>query len=68
MSNPTESDVTLWREERDRLVAEVLAQPAPTAYFQSSERIASHIERSEGRERRIAELDGLIAAYEDDHA
>jgi len=63
-----ENDVSRLREERDGLIAEVLARPAPTAYFQTSASIAEHIERSEWRERRIAELDALIAAHEDDDA
>lgn len=64
MSNTTEPTVDQLREERDGLIEEVLARPAPTAYFQTSERIVGILERGGWRERRIAELDGLIAAHE----
>jgi hypothetical protein len=62
----TEDDIASLRKERDALIEEVLARPAPTAYFQTSERIDRHLERSNWRERRIEELDDLIAAHEAD--
>ena len=68
MPGMTDDDVARLSEERDGLVAEVAERPAPTAYFQPPERIASLLERARWRERRIAELDTQIAAHEDDDA
>lgn len=64
----TDEEVVRLRDERDALVAEVAERPAPTAYFQPPGRIASLLERARWRELRIAELDALIAAHEDDDA
>ncbi len=68
MRRMTDDRLPRLREEPDALVAEVAGWPAPTAYFQSSGRIASLLERVQWRERRIEELDDLIAAHEEANA
>jgi hypothetical protein len=68
MPGSNETDIARLREERASLIAEALARPSATAHFQSKPEIDASLEEAERRERRIAEIDAQIAAYEADHA